>query len=89
MIFFQIFLAVETFKELGSNIKVFKKFKKYLADYYKHIIHRDTFIYSENERLSKKGFWWAMNYFTTIGKELEDLFYLVTLSHDLKIKNHK
>jgi len=83
---FSIFLAVETFKELGLRVKAFRKYRKYLADYYKHIIPRDTFVYSENKRLSKKGFWRAMNYFTTIGKELEDLFYLVTLSQDLKIK---
>jgi hypothetical protein len=83
---FSIFLVVETFKELGLKVEVFRKYRKYLANYYKHIIPRGAFVYSENKRLSKKGFWWAMNYFTTIGKELEDLFYLVTLSQDLKIK---
>jgi hypothetical protein len=83
---FSIFLVVETFKELGLSIKAFRKFKNYLTDYYKRIIQQAPFIYSENERLSKKGFWWAMNYFSTMGKELEDLFYLVTLSHDLGLK---
>jgi hypothetical protein len=83
---FSIFLVVETFKELGLSIKAFRKFKNYLTDYYNRIIQQAPFIYSENERLSKKGFWWAMNYFSIMGKELEDLFYLVTLSHDLGLK---
>ena len=83
---FSIFLAVETFKELGLKVEVFRKYRKYLADYYKHIIPRGAFVYSENKRLSGKGFWSAMGYFSTIGKELEDLFYLVTLNQNLKIK---
>jgi hypothetical protein len=83
---FTIFLAVETYKELGLWVGVFKKCREFLVDYYKHIIPRGAFFYSENKRLSGKGFWSAMSYFSTIGKELEDLFYLVTLNQDLKIK---
>ena len=83
---FSIFLATETYKELGLKIRVFKKYQKYLVDYYKHIIPRGTFVFAENKRLSRKDFSLAMSYFSTIGKELEDLFYLTTLNQDLKMK---
>jgi hypothetical protein len=81
-----IFLAVETFKELGSGIGAFKKYREYLADYYKNIVPLSASVYSENKRLSEKGFWSAMSYFGTVGKELEDLFHLIILDHDLKLK---
>ena len=83
---FSIFLAAKTYKELGLKIRVFKKYQKYLVDYYKHIIPRGTFVFAENKRLSRKDFSLAMSYFSTIGKELEDLFYLTTLNQDLKMK---
>jgi len=83
---FSIFLAVETYKELGLKTRTFKKYRKYLVDYYKHAIPRGAFVYSQNRRLSRKGFWSAMSYFNTVGKELEDLFYLVSLNWDLKMK---
>jgi hypothetical protein len=83
---FMIFLAVETFKESGLQVGVFKKYRKYLIDYYKNIIPRSAFTYSENKKLSKKSFSSAMNYLNAVGKELQDLFYLVILNYDLKIK---
>jgi len=84
-----IFLAVETYKELGLQVGIFKKYKKYLADHYKHIVSRSAFVYSENIRLSRKSFSLAMSYFGTVGRELENLFYLVTLSRDLEVEINK
>jgi len=83
---FSIFLAVETFKELGLMLGGFKKYRKFLVDCYKHIISQTSFIHSENKRLGKKGFSSAMSYLSAVGKDIEDLFYLVTLNRDLKIK---
>jgi hypothetical protein len=84
---FAIYLAVETYKELGLQAGIFKKYKKYLADHYKHIVSGS--VYSENKRLSRKSFSLAMSYLGTLGRELEDLFYLVTLSRDLKVEVNK
>jgi len=86
---FSIFLAVGTFKELKLPIGTFKKYGKYLTDHCKHTIRQSEFIHSQNGRESRKGFSAAMSYFGTIGKDLEDLFYLVTLSSDLKIEINK
>ena len=83
---FSIFLAAKTYKELGLPLTIFKRYKKYLVDYYKHIIPRGAFVFAENKRLSRKDFSLAMSYFGTIGRELEDLFYLTTLNQDLKMK---
>jgi len=83
---FLIFLAVGTYKELGLRIRVFKRYRRYLADYCKHIIPRKTFFYSKNKRLGQKDFPFVMSYFSTVGKELEDLYYLVTLNRDLKMR---
>jgi len=83
---FSIFLAAETYKQLGLPLTIFKRCKKYLVNYYKHIIPRGSFVFAENKRLSRKDFSLAMSYFSTIGKELEDLFYLTTLNQDLKMK---
>jgi len=83
---FSIFLAVGTYKELGLKTRAFKKYRKYLADYSKQAISKGAFVYWQNKRLSRKDFWSAMSYFSTIGKELEGLFYLVSLNRDLKMR---
>jgi len=83
---FSIFLAVETYKGLGFPPDEFKKYRKLLVDCCKDIISQGEAIYSQNKRLSKKGFSSAMSYFGTVGKELEGLFYLATLDRDLRLK---
>jgi len=83
---FSIFLAVETYKGLGLAPDEFKKYRKLLADCYKDIISHGDALYSQNKKLSKRGFSSAMSYFGTVGKEFEELFYLVVLGQDLRIK---
>ena len=65
---------------------MFKKYIGYLTDCFVRIISRSASLYSENKKQSRKGFSAAMTYFSTVGKELEDLFYLTILSRDLKAK---
>jgi len=83
---FRIFLAAETYKELDLQLGKFKKYREYLIGYYKDIILRGEFTYLQNKRLSSKGFGFAMSYFRTAGRELENLLLLVILERDLKIK---
>ena len=87
---FGIFLAVETYKELGLLSEVSRKYKAYLLNYSKK---NNTFpritsiIFNKGFKLNNLSF--AMNYISSIGKELEDLYYFAVLCRDLKIKIDK
>ena len=84
---FGIFLAVETYKELRLPVAVFDKYRRLLLHKLKDgaALSRLVSVSSE-DTIRLKNLSLAMDYITTIGKDLQDLLYLVTLNRDLKIK---
>jgi len=84
---FGIFLAVETYKELGLPASAFDKYRRLLLH---KLRDKSTLNYlvsaPTRDTIRLKNLSLAMDYVSTIGKNLEDLLCLVTLSWDLNIK---
>ena len=78
---FAVFLAVETYKELGLSVAPFKKYVPLLIDQQERAFVRDSLFHLRGDK--KMSFAYAMNYIDAHGKDLEDILYLSTLSRDL------
>lgn len=84
---FAVFLAVETYKELGLPIAAFKKYEPLLIGQKERAFsHASPFHTSKDKKL---GFTYAMDFIGARGKDLQDLFYLAVLSRDLKFEVDK
>jgi hypothetical protein len=78
---FSIFLAVETYKELGLSVNTFKKYKLSLIDQKEKIFSRAQSLHAgKNRKISLTN---AMDFIGARGKDLQDLFYFAILSRDL------
>lgn len=79
---FAVFLAVETYKELGLSVRLFKKFESVLIGQKERAFSRAQSMYtSKNQKLTLT---YAMDFIGARGKDLQDLYCLATLSRDLK-----
>jgi hypothetical protein len=84
---FEIFLAVETYKVLGSPATVLDKYRQHILDMFRDGSTLNRLFYiSPRGAIRLNSLSLAIAYVTTVGKELHDLLYLVTLSRELKIK---
>lgn len=84
---YAVFLAVETYKELELPFTAFKKFKSELISQNKRFfLHAQPAYISKSQKLT---FTYAMDIIEARGKGLQDLYYLVTLSRDLKFEIDK
>lgn len=79
---FAVFLAVETYKEIGLPVTAFKKYQSALVGQKGRAFSRAQSMHtSKNQKLTLT---YAMDFIGARGKDLQDLYYLATLSHDLK-----
>jgi hypothetical protein len=78
---FAVFLAVETYKELGLSVKPFKKYQSSLIGQKEKVFSRAQSLHAgKNQKISLTH---AMDFIGARGKDLQDLFYLAILSRDL------
>jgi len=84
---FAIFLAVETYKELGLSVRPFKKYQSSLIGQKEKVFSRAQYLRAgKNQKITLAG---AMDFISARGKDLQDLFYLAILSRDLGFKVDK
>lgn len=84
---FGIFLTVESYRELGLPATTFNKYRRLLFDKLKDGDTLPRLIsVSIKNTLRFKNISLAMDYIGTIGKDLQDIFHLVMLCRDLRIK---
>jgi len=84
---FAVFLAAETYKELGLSVRLFKKFEAVLIGQKERAFSRAQSMHtSKNQKLMLT---YAMDFIGARGKDLQDLYYLATLSRDLKFEIDK
>jgi len=84
---FAIFLAVETYKELGLPVTAFEKYQSMLIGKKEGAFsHAQSMHTSKNQKLTLTH---AMSFIGARGKDLQDLYYLVTLSRDMKFDINK
>jgi hypothetical protein len=78
---FSIFLAVETYKELGLSVNTFKKYQLSLIGQKEKVFSRAQSLRADkNRKISLTN---AMDFIGARGKDLQDLFYFAILSRDL------
>jgi len=78
---FAIFLAAETYKELGLSVNTFKKYQLSLIGQKEKIFSRAQSLRAGKNR--KISLTHAMDFIGARGKDLQDLFYFAILSRDL------
>jgi len=78
---FAVFLAVETYKELGLSVRPFKRYQSSFIGQKEKVFSRAQYLRAgKNQGITLAG---AMDFISTRGKDLQDLFYLAILIRDL------